>query len=646
MSAPRRPQVASVYPDVPLAHLDRLFDYEVPAELSGQVAVGCRIRVRFAGKLVDAYVVSLHEGTDHDGKLSRVERVVSSLPVLTEHTMALMRAVADRWAGGFCDVVRLAVPPRNARAEQTEPQRSPEYPTVPADGWAPYGAGFLDALAHGRRVRAVWNALPGEDWPRRLAEAAVATAGAGRGAILVVPDAKDAARVQRALEELAGRSGYAELNASLSPGARYRRFLRCLRGEVRIAVGTRSAVYAPVAELGLIAVWDDGDDLYDEPRAPYAHTRDVAVLRAHLSGASVLIGGFSQSVAASALIERRWAAPLRAGREVVRAEMPRVSASGDDIYLKSDEATHTARMPKVALDAARAALAGGAPVLVQVPRRGYLPVLACVQCHNPARCAACHGPLALGSGSDQVASCRWCGKVAGSWSCPVCSAQRFRAAVVGARRTAEELGRMMPGVRIVQSSGQRVVAELEPEPAMVIATPGAEPYVPGGYGAVLLLDGWAMLTRAELLAGEEALRRWLNAAALARPGREGGRVVVMAPASVPVIQALVRWDAPWYAERELADRAELGFPPVTRMAALVGDAAALRSVQDAALPPSADVLGPVTDPMDETAERMLLRVPLRDGEALARSLRELRAARTLRKAPDRLHIKLDPQWLL
>lgn len=205
---------------------------------------------------------------------------------------------------------------------------------------------------------------------------------------------------------------------------------------------------------------------------------------------------------------------------------------------------------------------------------------------------------------------------------------------------------MMPGVRIVQSSGQRVVAELEPEPAMVIATPGAEPYVPGGYGAVLLLDGWAMLTRAELLAGEEALRRWLNAAALARPGREGGRVVVMAPASVPVIQALVRWDAPWYAERELADRAELGFPPVTRMAALVGDAAALRSVQDAALPPSADVLGPVTDPMDETAERMLLRVPLRDGEALARSLRELRAARTLRKAPDRLHIKLDPQWLL
>lgn len=646
--APAQPLVASVYPDVPLAHLDRLFDYLVPAELVPDVRVGCRIRVRFSGKLVDAYVVSLHPDTTHQGKISPIERVISPLPVLTEHTMRLIRAVADRWAGGFCDVARLAVPPRNARSEQSQPQPPPQYPPVPPAGWQPYGAAFLEALEGGRRVRAVWNAMPGEDWPACLAEAAAATASAGRGAVLVVPDIKDAARVEQALADLVGPAGYAELNAALGPAARYRRFLRCLRGEVRIAVGTRSAVYAPVPDLGLIAIWDDGDDLYDEPRAPYPHTRDVAVLRAHLAGASVLIGGFSQSVAATALIERRWAAPLRATRESVRTEMPRITASGDDIYLRSDEATHTARMPKVALDAARAALQAGASVLVQVPRRGYLPVLACVQCHTPARCAACNGPLALPAGRDAVAGCRWCGKAALTWSCQVCSARRFRAAVVGAGRTAEELGRMMPGVRIVQSAGERVVARLEPdpEPSLVIATPGAEPYLPGGYGAVLLLDGWAMLNRAELLATEEALRRWLNAAALARPAREGGRVVVMAPASVPVIQALVRWDAPWYAERELAERAELGFPPTTRMAALAGDPAALEAVHRAPLPESADVLGPVTDPYDETAERMLLRVPLSDGDALAAALRELRAARTMRKAADRLHLKLDPQRLL
>lgn len=638
--------VAAVYPDVPLAHLDRLFDYEVPTDLLDAIAVGCRVRVRFSGKLVDAYVISLHSGSDHAGKLSRIERVVSPLPVLTEHTMQLMRAVADRWAGGFCDVVRLAVPPRNARTEQSEPQPLPDYPTPDVQGWAPYGAGFIEALQQGRRARAVWTAMPGEDWPTRFAELAVSTASAGRGAVLVVPDTKDAARVERALADLIGPGGYAELNASRGPAARYRRFLRCLRGEVRIAVGTRSAVYAPVPNLGLIAVWDDGDDLYDEPRAPYAHTRDVAVLRAHLAGASVLLGGFTQSVAATALLERGWAAPLRAERETLRAAMPRITASGDDIYLRSDEAAHSARLPKVALDAARQALGMGAPVLVQVPRRGYLPVLSCVRCHTPARCATCHGPLALGAGRDAVASCRWCGRHAASWACPVCSAGRFRAAVVGAGRTAEELGRMLPGVRVIQSAGEQVVAEIDPEPALVIATPGAEPVVSGGYGAVLLLDGWAMLTRADLLAGEEGLRRWLNAAALARGASDGGRVVVMAPASVPVVQALVRWDAGWYAERELRDRAELRFPPVSRMAAIVGDPAALESVQHADLPASVDVLGPVTEPTDESAERMLLRVPRADGDDLARALHDLRAGRSMRKASDRLRIKLDPQRLL
>lgn len=641
------PLVASVYPDVPLPHLDRRFDYVVPDELADQVAVGSRVRVRFAGKLVDAYVVGLSSDTEREGRLSRVQRVVGPLPVLTDETLPLMRAVADRWAGGFCDVVRLAVPPRNARTEKSATQPVLDYAAPSDTGWGAYGDGFLSALREGRRARAVWTAMPGEDWPLRLAEAAATTAAGGRGAVIVVPDVKDAARVEDALRILVGKDGFAPLNAGLGPSARYRRFLRCLRGEVRIAVGTRSAVYAPVRDLGLVAIWDDGDDLYDEPRAPYAHTRDVAVLRAHLSGASVLIGGFTQSVAGAALLERGWAAALRPDRDSARSRMPRIVASGDDIFLRSDAATHSARMPKVAMDAARAAIDAGNPVLVQVPRRGYLPVLACVRCGTPARCAQCRGPLALRSGRDPLAACRWCGTIAAGWRCPECDADRFRAAVVGAGRTAEEIGRMLPGTTVVQSAGDHVISRIEPGKRVVIATPGAEPVVDGGYGAVLLLDGWALLTRSELLAGEEALRRWMNAAALARAGADGGRVVVMAPAAVPVVQALVRWDAPWYAERELADRHELRFPPTVRMAALVGDPAAVdEATRSPELPPTTDVLGPVTDYVDETAERLLLRVPTTDGDALAQALHALRSHRSLHKARDRLHIKLDPQRLL
>ena len=642
----RAAAVASVYVDVPLPHLDQLFDYRIPEEYAASVTPGVKVRVRFAGRLVDAYVMAVGAGSQHEGRLATIERVVSPQPVLTEETAALFRAVADRWAGMFIDVARLAVPPRNAGAEKAAPRECPTYSPPTPSYWDVYSPGFATALAQRRGVRAVWSALPGEDWPRRLAEAAAASAAAGHGAVLVAPDVKDVARIAAALDDLVGAEGYVELHAGLGPQARYRRFLKCLRGEVRIAVGTRSAVYAPVADLGLIAIWDDGDDLYDEPRAPYPHTRDVAVLRAHRTGASVIVGGHTQSVGATSLIRRGWARPLRAPLATVRERMPRVIASGDDVFLKSDEAAHTARMPTVAIQAARRAVEDDLPVLVQVPRRGYLPSLACLRCHTPARCRHCGGPLALRSADDEFGYCRWCGKSATGWSCAVCGAHRFRAAIVGARRTAEEIGRMLPGVPVVQSAGDHVKATIDPGARLVICTPGAEPVVAGGYGAVLLLDGWALLSRAELSAPEEALRRWMNAAALARSNADGGRVVVMAPGAVPTVQALVRWDAPWLAEREYDERAALRFPPTVRMASLVGELAAIEDVTTSGLPSSADVLGPVDDPRSPGLERVLVRTPLSEGDELARSLRVAKATRSAKKASDKLTVKLDPTELL
>src|SRR5207244_11629525 len=129
--------------------------------------------------------------------------------------------------------------------------------------------------------------------------------------------------------------------------------------------------------------------------------------------------------------------------------------------------------------------------------------------------------------------------------------------------------RAFPGVAVRTSSGQDVLAGVPGSPAIVIATPGAEPRASGGYAAAILLDGWALLNRPSLRAGEEALRRWMNAAALARPGA-AGTVVVLAEPSLPPVQALIRWDPATHADRELADRAELRFPPAVRMAALTG----------------------------------------------------------------------------
>jgi primosomal protein N' (replication factor Y) len=217
--------------------------------------------------------------------------------------------------------------------------------------------------------------------------------------------------------------------------------------------------------------------------------------------------------------------------------------------------------------------------------------------------------------------------------------------VTGAGRTAEELGRAFPGVRVRTSGRDEVLDRVPARAALVVATPGAEPVADGGYGAVLLLDTWALLTRADLRAGEEALRRWLAAAALARPAAAGGRVVVVADGSLPVVQALIRVDPGWYAERELAERRSLGFPPAARVATVTGSPAAVADLlAGAELPEGAEVLGPV--PVGEDRERMLLRVSRSAGLALADALHAAAGLRSARKASEPVRVQLDPLDLL
>jgi primosomal protein N' (replication factor Y) (superfamily II helicase) len=646
-----RDPVARVCVDVPLPHLDRPFDYLVPTTMDDSVRPGSRVRVRFAGQLIDGIVLDRVAESAHTGRLEYLNRAVSAEPVLSPEIARLARGVADRWAGTLSDVMRLALPPRHAKVEAEPPRApvggaAPDLPAAPSGAWARYpaGVGFVRAVGEGRAVRGVWQALPGEDWPARLAEVAGAALAAGRGAVLVVPDRRDLDRVDAALSAVLGAGRHVALAADLGPAERYRRWLAVRRGGVKVVVGTRAAGFAPVADLGLLAIWDDGDDLYAEPRAPYPHARDVLVLRAHLAGAAALLGGFARSVQGQQLVDTGWAHDIVAARETVRAAAPRIRPVGEDGQLARDPGALAARLPSVAFQAAREALSADAPVLVQVPRRGYVPALACADCRTPARCGTCGGPLAASSG-HAVPACRWCGRLAGDWSCPACGGQRYRAVVIGAARTAEELGRAFPGATLRTSGGAHVLAEVPAGAALVVTTPGAEPLAPGGYGAALLLDGWALLTRPDLRAGEETLRRWCAAAALVRAG---GTVVVGADPGVPAVQALLRWDPVTFAARELADRSELDFPPVTRFAALTGAPDALADLVAAArLPASAEQLGPVpVEHAEEQQERLLIRVTRRDGAALARALHEAAGVRSARKAAHPVRIQLDPADLL
>jgi len=682
--------VARVVLDVPLPHLDRPFDYLVDARDADAAQPGVRVRVRFAGRMVSGFVTERVATSEHDGRLSVIDKVVSPEIVLTAPVARLCRAVADRYAGTMADVLRLAVPPRHARVEaepdaavpepaaggrdEGDPARAPadgipehgdvarpEDGVIPAapSGWQPYPSGpsFLSAVAEGRPARAVWSALPGEAWPARLAEAARAAWDGGRGAILVVPDGRDLARLEAALTVVLPAGEFVTLSADLGPAERYRRFLAVSRGRCRVVAGTRGAVFAPVQHLALVALFDDGDDSFAEPRAPYPHAREVAAMRSTAEGTALLVGGFARTAEGELLIESGWARALSAPRAVVRERAPRVEAAGDDYSRGADSPAARARLTPAGFAAARGALDAGAPVLVQVPRGGYLPGLSCADCRRPARCRRCRGPLAVPRGA-RTPICRWCGVAAPRWVCPACAGTRLRATMTGAVRTAEEIGRAFPGVRLVTSAAGSVRDRVEAAPLIVVATPGAEPFAEGGYGAALLLDGGLMLGRPDLRAAEETVRRWMAAAALVRPASAGGRVVIGADVSLAAVQAVLRWDPATFAAAELAGRRELGFPPAAAMASVEGGEAAVGGrLAELRAPASAEVLGPVpvwrpgiagssagADGADQLV-RALVRVPPGDRKALAASLKTLAAAQSASKSGEPVRIEVDPAAL-
>ncbi|ADG79177.1 putative primosomal protein N' OS=Tsukamurella paurometabola (strain ATCC 8368 / DSM / CCUG 35730 / CIP 100753 / JCM 10117 / KCTC 9821 / NBRC 16120 / NCIMB 702349 / NCTC 13040) OX=521096 GN=priA PE=3 SV=1 [Tsukamurella paurometabola] len=642
--------IARVLPLLQVSHLDREFDYLVPPEFDADAQPGVRVRVRFSGRLVDGYLLERLPRSDHDGKLARLDRVVSPLPVLTPPVLRLVTEVATRYAGTRADVLRLAIPPRHARVEKdllkAEPPAPPEPPEVVA-ALAEYthGEQFVAAALAGRAPHAVWQALPGEDWAARLAELAAAVIESGRSALLVVPDQADLDRLAAACADLKPTV----LAAGLGPSARYRRWLTALLGRTSLVIGTRSAAFVPLANPGLLVLWDDGDESFVEPRAPYPHTREVLALRAHQEGAALVIGGFARTPEAQALLDAGWAAEVTAPRERVRERSPRIIGVADsDFELARDPLARSARLPAAAFAAARAALDAERPVLVQVPRRGYAPAMSCERCRTPARCRRCHGPLEQAAGG--VLRCRWCDRPDAGYRCPACGGTTMRAVIVGASRTAEELGRAFPGAAVTMSGGEHVLAEVPGGRRLVVATPGAEPVVEHGYGAALLLDGWLLLGRADLRAGEETVRRWMNAAALVAAD---GTVVCGADASIPAVQALIRWDAAGFAASELAERAVVGFPPAAHLAALDGAESDVVAVAETAeLPPGAEILGPVGLPPgvrvpgapDEGSPpmRVLIRVPRRDGRALAQAVFRAQVGRSLRREGSPVRIQMDP----
>lgn len=628
--------VASVLVDTSVPHLDRLFDYAVPATMDTDAKPGVRVRVRFAGKLVDGFLISREAVTDHPGTLTPLSSIVSPEVVLTPAIQQLATTVATRQAGMLWDVIRSAIPTRHAATEALEFPEPVKVQACDLGTWSQYlgGDGLFTKTVSREQPRAVVT-TGSDDVADMLARYALTVAASGQSIIIVVPDRTAIDRMHRALADLGcSSSAIATLAADDGAAKRYRNWLAVLRGVAPIVVGTRSAVFAPAINLGAICIWDDWNDTFSEPHAPYWHTRDVAALRSAQEHTALVFIGPTMSTAAYAL--QPWMTQLARPREQQRALTPRVRSAHDDTYAIRDVAGHSARIPAIAFQVTRKALEQG-PVLFLVARAGYTPRLACDKCRMLATCLQCHGPLVTTNRSS-APTCALCGHHHNNWSCSNCQATTVRGVAIGSQRTAEELGRAFTGVPVRSSSADHILRAIEPRPAIIVATPGAAPVVAGGYAAAVFLDGDAMLSRPNLYATEETFAKWMECISLVQPA---GEVVVVADPSHVAVQALIRNDPVGFAKREFEQRAQVQLPPAVRLISLTGQSDDVAHVMSLiAMPEGVNVRGPV--PTVDGKTRMLLSAPKSESAALVSAVKAAVTLRGARHKGDPVNVRVDP----
>ncbi|MCR6713339.1 MAG: hypothetical protein NVV57_11910 [Demequina sp.] len=571
--------------DSPLPHLDRPFDYSVPPSLANAVTVGSRVRVRFAGRLVNAVVVRLLEESEFAGTLSPIHST-AAIASYTPRALDLAQAVARRYGGSLWDVLRLMAPPRVASLEDrdwTGPAGMETRYAEAAESAPEREMLNIQELAKGARV--LWQALPQDDRAAGtpvhvLAAAAAAAAAHEQSAILVVPDARSLAAVEaelarRGLRRWSVRGGgeVAVLDADDGANARYGSYLAAMHGLARIVLGTRPVALQPVPSLGFVAIWDDGSSSFDDPHAPYWNARTVAAWRADLEGAGMLIASYAPTVEALALVEHGWADLALPDREAVRRAAPATEVVGDD-KRTAEGASGWHWMPGRVWRAAREALGKG-PVAIVVPRTGYVRAVACASCGEWAQCTAvidgspCGGALR----QDHVSAplvCRDCGTAHPHWHCANCQGRRIKQVRQGVERIAEQVRAMAKDVPVAISAGATgVLPDGAVTEGFVVATPGAVPAVAGGYAAAVVIGAEAPASGG-LGAEVRAVRWWLAVGALVRSRKDGGRMYLVGDLPDAARRALETWDPLSATQEALADRTALELPPARRSIHITG----------------------------------------------------------------------------
>ena len=496
-------------------------------------------------------------------------------------------------ARGLVELDRRAQPrrPRHPRVATATPV-APEPSADQAAALQAVGA----AIAGGRPERFLLHGVTGSGKTEVYLRAAATALARGRGAIVLVPEIALTPQIVRRFEARLGAT-VAVLHSGLSDGERHDEWGRLRRGEARVCVGPRSAVFAPVADLGLIVVDEEHDPSYKHEGDPRYDARRVAERRAAEAGAALVCGSATPRPESAARLRRLRLAARVDGRPLPAVEVVDMRGAAGAVHPRTRGALEDVRR-------------AGAKAIVLLNRRGWSNFLSCRSCGQVWECPDCDVALILHR-ADGALACHHCGhRRPAPRACEECGSLSVARHGAGTERLEHELAAAFgadPGFPVFRLDSDvrqaaRVLERFDTAGAGVLV--GTQMVAKGhDFPDVTLgvvLDADAKLRFPDFRAEERTFALVTQLAGRAGRGPAGGRVLVQALApEAPALVLAARHDADGFLAAELGRRRALRYPPFADLIRVVcasaqpgAAAAATAALRERLDPPGAAVLGP------------------------------------------------------
>ena len=435
--------------------------------------------------------------------------------------------------------------------------------------------GILSRARQGDRRPSLIHGVTGSGKTEIYMELIAAVLEEGRQAIVLIPEiALTFQTVLRFYRRFGDQVSI--LHSRLSAGERYDQLERARKGEVRVMIGPRSALFTPFDRLGIIVIDEEHEGSYKSETAPRYHARETAIERARMSGAFVVLGSATPSVdsyeKARTGAYQLYELPMRApGRELPETEIIDLR---EELRL-GNRSIFSARLKELMEDR----LKKGQQVMLFLNRRGYAGFVSCRACGHVIKCPHCDVALSLHGGGRMV--CHYCGyQQAAVKSCPSCGSSYIGAFRAGTQQVAELAGKEFPGARVLrmdfdttkQKGGHEKILEAFARHEADILV-GTQMIVKGhdfpGVTLVGILAADLSLYAGDYRASERTFQLLTQAAGRAGRGSERGTAVIQtySPEHYSV-QTAAAQDYQGFFEQEMAYRSLMQYPPAAHLMAL------------------------------------------------------------------------------